>query len=102
IDKTPAEVVQQLKDAIANSYMMKLATFTKVPAFGGPPGFGADLTKYNEITTIPSRLRGKIGDRKQGCVPRTWKPASKFRKIYESKDLGGNEFDMFGYLKHSH
>ncbi len=91
-----------LKDAIANSYMMKLATFTKVPAFGGPPGFGADLTEYNAITTISSRLRSKIGGRKQGFVPRTWKPASKFRKVYESADLGKNEFDVFGYLKHAH
>ena len=102
IDLKPADVVKMLKDAIANSYMMKLATFTKVPAFGGPPGFGADLTEYNAITTIPSRLRSKIGGRKQGFVPRTWKPASKFRKVYESADLGKNEFDMFGYLKHAH
>jgi hypothetical protein len=102
VDLAPKDVAKLLKNAIANSYMMKLAEFTKVPAFGGPPGFGADLTSYSAITTIPSRLRSKIGARKQGFVPRTWQPKSKFRKIYESADLGGNAFDVFGYLKHSH
>jgi hypothetical protein len=102
LDLAPADVAKKLKEAIATSYMMKLSEFTKVPAFGGPPGFGADLTDYDAIATIPPRLRGKIGARKQAFVPRTWNPKSKFRKFYESADLGSNTFDVFGYLKHSH
>jgi hypothetical protein len=101
IDLAPAEVAKLLKKQIQNSFMMQLAQFTKRPAFGGPPGFGADLTDYNLLTTIPSRLRSRIGARKQGFVPRTWQPGSKFRKFYESKDLGENKFDEFGYLKHT-
>ncbi len=100
LDLDSNEVTNRLKDAIKTSYMTRIAKFTGADTWGGPPGFGADLTEYSTITTIPSGLRAKIGARKQGFVPRTWKPSGKFRKLYETTDFSG-KFDIFGYLQHA-
>lgn len=88
-------VVAKLKQIIeAANYMARIAKFTGRDTYGGLPGFGAENEEYTKIATTDRKLRvsGPISH-----VPRITAEA-RFRKLFESAELGSHRFNQFGYM----
>jgi hypothetical protein len=97
LDLDRAGVVSVIKKAIeSESFMSRIAKFTKRNTFGGLPGFGADNAEYGSIPTLPANLKSKIRGQIMH-VPRIT-TESRFRKLFESVDLGEQRFNEFGYM----
>ena len=88
-------VLKVLNKAITkDSFMSRIAKFTARNTFGGLPGFGADNAEYSAIRTLPDKLKVKVRGELLH-VPRIT-TETRFRKLFESADLGSQQFNEFG------
>ena len=90
----------------SNNYMQSIAKFTNCDTWGGIPGFGSNNIPYEEVKDVPPTFRTGIKRFNKKRKPRLMHvpvitDQKKFRKLFESAEMGSRKFNAFGYMKYT-